>query len=50
MLSLTLDLGWVGESIPSPSGQKCLDPRQGVWVLVPLWHRDLFILLISDHS
>lgn len=37
------DLGCVEASTPSPSEvRRRLDPRQGVWELVPLWHRDLY--------
>lgn len=51
MLSLAPDLGWVKESTQGPSEvRRGLAPKQGVWVSVSLWHRDLFILLISGHN
>lgn len=51
MPSLASDLGWVEESTQGPGEVgRHLAPRQGVWVSVPLWHRDLFILLISVHN
>lgn len=50
-LSLAPDLGWVKASTQDPSEvRRDLAPKQGVWVLVSLWHRDLFILLISGHN
>lgn len=43
--------GWVEESSQGPREMlELLAPRQGDWVWAPLWHRDLFILLISGHN
>lgn len=33
-----------------PGGARASGSTQGGWVLVPLWHGDLFILLISGHN